>query len=159
MLFLSDITTACRRLLNTSLVLRPAHQDKSVSWFIFPSEYPSPHDWKLWLDFWTSFSGSGWSLHIPLGAWVNPTHRQWEWFYDVQDDLLVHIECDTMMVAYSTPRESHRLCLCSRQVYLHSHALGHVPSNCLPANVVVLPGDQVLHREIGPPLATTHPDI
>ena len=81
LLFLSDITTACGRLLETSLLLKPAQQNKSVSKFVFPNKQPSCSDWRLWLEFWMAFLGPGWGLYIPLGAWENPTHRRWEWFY------------------------------------------------------------------------------
>ena len=35
--------------------------------------------------------------------------------------------------------------------------LDTIPTHCLLANVMVLPGDQILHREIGPPLAISTP--
>ncbi len=151
LLFLSDIATAWRRLLNISLVLRPARPNKSVSAFVFPNEHPSPCNWKLWLELWMAFAGPGWGLCNPLGAWEHPTHQQWEWFYDARDDLLIHLVSNTEITAYSIPGEGHRLQ--SRQIYQRLHTLGQVPSHCLPATVLVLPGDQILCREIGPPLA------
>ena len=99
---------------------------------------------ELWLEFWTAFSGPGWSLYVP-------THRHWEWFYDARDNLIIHMESDTDINAYSVPREGHRLH--SWQVYPRSHTLGQVLPHCLPVNVLILPGDQILCREIGPPLA------
>ena len=156
LLFLSDITTACGRLLNISLVLRPARPNKSVSTFVFPNKHPSPRDWKLWLELWTAFVGPGWGLRNPLGTWEHPTHRQWEWFYDARDDLLIHLISDMETIAYSIPGEGHRLR--SRQIYQRSHALSQVPSHCLPATVLILPSDQILCREIGPPLAAPRPD-
>ncbi len=48
--------------------------------------------------------------------------------------------------------EGHRLGL--RQIYQRLHVLGTIPTHCLPANVLVLPGEQILQREIGPPLAS-----
>ena len=59
-------------------------------------------------------------------------------------------------MAYSIPGEGH--CLWSRQIYQRSHALGQVPSHCLPTTVLILPGNQILRQEIGPPLAAPHPD-
>ena len=150
LLFLSDITTACGRLLNISLVLRPARPNKSVSVFVFPNEHPSPCDWKLWLEFWMAFAGPGWGPRNPLGAWEHPTHRRWEWFYDARDNLLIHLVSNTEIIACSIPG--------SRQIYQRSHSLGQLPSHCHPATVLVLPGNQILRREIGPPLAVPCPD-
>jgi hypothetical protein len=155
LLFLSDITTACGHLLNISLVLRPARPQKNVSAFVFPYKHPSPRDWKLWLELWTAFAGPGWGLRNPLGNWEHPTHRRWEWFYDARDDLLIHMVSDTETIAYSIPGDGHRLH--SRQIYQRSHALGQIPAHVLPATVLVLPGDQILRREIGPPLAPPRP--
>jgi hypothetical protein len=156
LLFLSDITTACGRLLNISLVLRPACPNKNVSAFVFPNEHPSPRDWELWLELWTAFAGPGWGLRNPLGTWEHPTHRRWEWFYDARDDLLIHLVSNTETIAYSIPGDGHRLQ--SRQIYQRSHALGQIPSHGLLATVLVLPGDQILCREIGAPLAAPRPD-
>jgi len=153
LLFLSDIATACRRFLNIILVLQPAPQNKSVLSFVFPNERPSQGDWRLWLEFWTAFAGPGWNLRNPLGNWEHPTHRRWDWFYDARDDLLIHLEHDGGTVAYSSPGEGH--CLRSRQIYQRSHMLDTIPTHCLSANVMVLPGDQILRREIGPPLASS----
>ena len=153
LLFLSNIATACGRSINISLVLRPVSQDKGASSFVFPNEHPSQGDWRLWLDFWTAFAGPGWSLQNPLGNWEHPTHRRWDWFYDARDNLLIHLERDGETVAYSIPGEGHRLRL--RQIYHRSHVLASVPAHCLPANVLTLPGYQILRREIGPPLASS----
>ena len=60
LLYLSDITTACGRLLDTSLLLKPTRKNKKVSNFVFPNEQPSVSDWKLWLEFWMAFLGPGW---------------------------------------------------------------------------------------------------
>ena len=56
-------------------------------------------------------------------------------------------------MAYSSSGEGHRLRL--RQIYQRLHVLGTIPTHCLPANVMVLPGEQILRREIGPPLASS----
>ena len=56
-------------------------------------------------------------------------------------------------MAYSIPGEGHGLR--SRQIYHRSHILASIPTHCLPANVLTLPGDQILCREIGPPLASS----
>jgi len=151
LIFLSDIATACGRFINIALVMHPAPQAKSVSSFVFPNERPSQNDWQLWLELWTALAGPGWSLRRPLGIWEHTTHRRWDWFYDARDDLLIHSGRDGVIVAYSRPGEGHRLR--SRQVYNRSHELDTIPTHCLLANVMVLPGEQILRRETGPPLA------
>ncbi|KAL3798443.1 hypothetical protein ACHAW5_007395 [Stephanodiscus triporus] len=153
--FLSDIATACGRFINVSLISRPTQPHKSVSLFVFPNERPSISAWRLWLEFWTSFSGPGWSLRTPLGSWEHPSHRRWDWFYDARDDLLIRPCEDGGAVAYSISGKGHRLR--SRQEYHHSHKLDSIPKNCLTANVLSLPGGSVLRREIGPPLAIPKP--
>jgi len=156
LLFLSDIATACGRFINTSLVLRPIPQDKGMSSFIFPKEIPSRNDWRLWREFWTALSGPGWSLREPLGPWVSPTHRRWEWRYDPRDDILLHLAGDGSITAYIASENGHRLR--SRQTYYRSHAAGAVPAHALPAGVLVLSDCQVLRKEIGPPLAVLPPE-
>jgi hypothetical protein len=153
LLFLSNIVTACGCFININLVLRPAPQDKGVSLFVFPNERPSQGNWRLWLEFWTAFAGPGWSLRNPLGTWEHPTHRRWDWFYNVRDNLLIHSERHGGIVAYSSPGEGHRLRL--QQIYQGSRMLDNIPTHCLLANVMMLPGDQILCREIGPPLASS----
>ena len=156
LLFLSDIATACGRFLNTGLVLCPTPQDKGVSSLIFPKEVPSQSDWRLWREFWTALAGPGWSLRDPLGAWVHPTHRQWEWFYNARDDLLLHSTREGSITAYLAPENGHRLR--SRQTYHRAHSVGAIPAHVFPASVLELSDCQVLRREIGPPLAKLNPE-
>ncbi|KAL3795721.1 hypothetical protein ACHAW5_004491 [Stephanodiscus triporus] len=144
LLFLSDIATACGWFINVSLILRPIQPDKSVS-----------SAWQLWLEFWTSFLGPGWSLQTPLGPWEHPAHRCWDWFYEARDDLLIRPSEEGGAEAYSIPGKGHRLR--SRQEYQRSHKLDSIPEHCLTANVLSLPGGKVLRREIGPPLAVPKP--
>jgi hypothetical protein len=38
--------------------------------------------WVVWQEFWEQYSGANLLLPRDLGAWVAPTHRQWNWFYN-----------------------------------------------------------------------------
>ncbi len=82
MLFLSDVATACSRYINCTLLGPLAPWLGPRSTYTFPQEVPSSKNWLLWRTFWTSYSGPGGLLHIPLGEWLHPSHRIWEWFYD-----------------------------------------------------------------------------
>ncbi len=75
--FLSDITTACGRLLDVILLAEPHCSQNHHSTFIFPNEKPSQSKWRMWLEFWTAAAGPGGSLNQPLGVWIGPTHQKW----------------------------------------------------------------------------------
>ncbi len=67
-IFLSDLATACRRFLDSTFLVPPDFADAMVarSSYVFPNEWPSRKDWRLWWDFWMSFTGHGRIFHIPL---------------------------------------------------------------------------------------------
>ena len=44
--------------------------------------------------------------------------------------------------------------VCGPGRYTSARTQSNIPTHCLPANVMVLPGDQILRREIGPPLTS-----
>ncbi len=67
LIFLSDIATACGQFLEKRLILDPILPDGKVLQFTFPNKQPSRTNWKLWLEFWSAFSGPGGSFLIPLG--------------------------------------------------------------------------------------------
>jgi hypothetical protein len=96
-IFLSDITTADGRYLE-DFVFSPGGRDRSSS-FCFPREAPTREDWNRWFDFWHSFTTTGDKLKVPLGNWINPTHRIWKWFYREDSDDLLRVE-GTQMTYY-----------------------------------------------------------
>ena len=55
----------------------------------FPPECPTEADGKAWMEFWRYHCGENFRLPTPLGNWVNPSHREWEWFYDKDTDSLL----------------------------------------------------------------------
>ncbi len=93
-IFLSDITTADGRYLE-DFVFNPGGRDRS-SLFKFPREVPTRGDWNQWLDFWHSFTTTGDKLKVPLGNWINPTHRIWKWYYRADSNNLQWVEGKTM---------------------------------------------------------------
>ncbi len=82
MLFLSDIATACGRYIDCTLLGPLAPWLGPRLTYTFPQEVPSSKDWLLWRTFRMLYLGLGGLLHIPLGEWLHPSHRIWEWFYD-----------------------------------------------------------------------------
>ena len=41
------------------------------------------------MEFWRYHCGENFRLPTPLGNWVNPSHREWEWFYNRETDSLL----------------------------------------------------------------------
>jgi hypothetical protein len=84
-IFLSDVVTADGRYLE-SFVFDPG-PFRSWSKYCFPRECPSQQDWGKWFEFWHSYALTGDKLEIPLGIWINPTHRKWLWYTTPTDNL------------------------------------------------------------------------
>ena len=84
-IFLSDMVTADGRYLE-SFVFDPGPV-KRRSNYRFPRECPSQKDWETWFNFWHNYVLTGDKLKIPLGGWINPTHRKWLWYLSSTDDL------------------------------------------------------------------------
>ncbi len=81
LIFLSDMTLACGQNLDLFLLASPPPGSTQCRLsYVFPKLHPSQTDWKLWLDFWTSTTGNGGILHIPLGEWIHEAHRTWHWY-------------------------------------------------------------------------------
>jgi hypothetical protein len=89
LLFLSNMALACGRHIDLFL-LAPPKQDsaKCRSLYKFPNCQPSQADWKLWFKFWTAMTSNAGLLNIPLGEWIHPSHRTWQWFYCEYSDTL-----------------------------------------------------------------------
>jgi len=58
----------------------------------FPLDLSAKKDWEAWFNFWHDYTATGDKLHIPLGAWITPTHRRWIWYYKSSTDDLPRIE-------------------------------------------------------------------
>jgi hypothetical protein len=115
-IFLSDITTADDLYLE-DFVFSPGSRDWSSS-FRFQRKAPTREDWNRWFDFWHSFTTTGDKLKVPLGNWINPTHRIWKWFYREDSDNLLWVE-GTKMFHYK-PVAGFRL-IRSNRAYLMSY--------------------------------------
>ena len=88
-MFLSDITMADGRYLE-QYALSP-RKSGIRSKYKHPREWPTARDWREWQNFWHSHTGVGGRLHVQLGRWLHPTHRQWEWYFDKENDALQRV--------------------------------------------------------------------
>jgi hypothetical protein len=79
---------------------------KRRSNYRFPRECPSQKDWETWFEFWHSYVLMGDKLEVPLGIWINPTHRKWLWYTTPTDDLY-RIE-DGVVYHYLPLQSTHR---------------------------------------------------
>ena len=80
-LFLSNLTSVNGRQIERRFLSPPGPRDKNLSTYDFGTERPTPLDWAAWAEFWGRFTLHGLYLISPLGDWVAPTHRIWEWHY------------------------------------------------------------------------------
>jgi hypothetical protein len=93
-IFLSDLTAVDEKYLE-DFVFIPSGREKA-SMFKFPGKRPTWSNWNLWFNFWHSFTTTRDKLKVPLGNWINPTHRIWKWYYRADTDDLQWVEGDTM---------------------------------------------------------------
>ena len=89
LMFLSDLVCADGRHVEADMLLPPSHEGLR-STFIFPRECPTEDDWLVWASFWHSYLGTGLTLPVPLGKWVGPSHRLWQWYYDDTNDIITN---------------------------------------------------------------------
>ena len=87
-LFLSDLTSANGRQIERRFLSPPSTDDMHLSSLRFGQERPTPADWAAWAEFWGRFTEQGLYLVTPLGEWVAPTHRYWEWHYLPDSDTI-----------------------------------------------------------------------
>ena len=85
-IFLSDVTTADGRSMEQFACKKGAWLARSK--FVFPREQPSDDDWNLWTNFWKSWTRDNFELPSPLGAWVFPSHRIWEFYMHDSDKTI-----------------------------------------------------------------------
>ena len=150
-IFLSDITTADGLYLE-DFVFNPGGRDRS-SLFKFPRKVPTRGDWNQWLDFWHSFTTTGDKLKVPLGNWINPTHRIWKWYYRADSDDLQWVEGKTMF--YFKPAAGFRFTRLTRAYHItHEKPLSLAMAHGLPILVTGFSVQQVIILSIGPALAT-----
>ena len=86
-IFLSDLVTADGKHMET-FAFQKESSVRPSSKYRFPREEPTDHDWQVWIGFWRQHTVGNFQLHTPLGGWIAPTHRQWKWFYDEENECL-----------------------------------------------------------------------
>jgi hypothetical protein len=94
-LFLLDITSADGKYLE-HFVFNPG-SNTCCSRYTFPREKPTRQYWDLWVNFLHGFTTTGGKLKTtPLGGWMNPTHKIWNWYYNKERDELYHLNRTTI---------------------------------------------------------------
>ena len=88
LLFLSDMTSANGKHIEHKFLSRPTSENPPRSSFSFSEERPSDQDWTVWAKFWEAFTLPGLVLRKGMGKWIHPSHREWEWFFDVDHDVV-----------------------------------------------------------------------
>ena len=79
--FFSDVVTADGKYVEQHATEMGENEIVRSSYH-FPREEPSKKDWELWVSYMRLLTGCNFELLTPLGAWKNPTHREWEWILD-----------------------------------------------------------------------------
>ena len=150
-IFLLDITTADGRYLE-NFVFNPGGRDRS-SLFKFPRQVPTRGDWNRWFDFWNSFMTTGDNLNVPLGNWINTTHRIWKWYYRADSDNLQRVEGKTMF--HYKPAAGFCFTRSTLTYHMtHEEPLSPAMVHGLPISVTGFSAQQVIKLSIGPALAT-----
>jgi hypothetical protein len=72
-IFFLDITTADGQYLEHFAIHFTGRATKRYS-NKFPWEQPAAKDWAIWGQFWLDYTGQGYTLTVPLGKWMHPTH-------------------------------------------------------------------------------------
>ncbi len=96
-------------------------------------------------------TGNAGLLNIPLGEWIHPSHRTWQWFYCEYSNTLFHSNGDSITTfVCSTARARVQ----SRQEYHRGEDIDILPTHCVPAHILPSPVGTILRQNTGPPLAT-----
>lgn len=98
-IFLSDIVTADGRYFEQFAITQGPYKLRSK--FIFPKEFPNERDSQLWINFWQTLALNNFTLSAPLGPWINPSHRTWEWYYNEEENIISCLKADSLYHHYS----------------------------------------------------------
>ena len=96
-LFLSDVLDASGRALDRKyLVRRPANEKWST--LVFPREYPSNRDFRLWRETLLQLRPGGRHSASRVTEFTRTGHKVWDWRFDEAGSRLLHIKSRTMDV-------------------------------------------------------------
>lgn len=91
LLFLSDLASSNGRHIEGHFLFHPTSLYEPRSSQDFPAERPTLGDWRNWAAIWTRYTGPGLTLHRPLGDWIHPTNRLWQWVYDRDTNVVTQM--------------------------------------------------------------------
>ena len=96
---------------------------------------------------------TGDNLNVPLGNWINTTHRIWKWYYRADSDDLQQVEGKTMF--HYKPAAGFRLTRLTRTHHLsYEEPLSRAVAHGLPISVTGFSVQQAIKLSIRPALAT-----
>ena len=78
---MSDIVTTDGKYLEDFAISR-THSREHASTYKLPKEAPTQENWITWRQFWKQDTVGNFELSTPLGEWIHPLQRVWEWYYD-----------------------------------------------------------------------------
>jgi hypothetical protein len=87
-LFLSDITGANGKSIDTRYLSADILTDPPLSAYNFGIERPSAADWEVWQRFWLQYTYPGYVLPVSLGPWICASHCPNEWYYNESTDMV-----------------------------------------------------------------------
>ena len=150
LLFLSDLVAANGRQIESKFLSAPTELYPVQSELSFAEERPTPADWAVWAAFWGRFTFDGMYLESPLGDWVEPTHRRWDWAYDAANDIIEHKTAEGVDYYFPIGQQRTR----SERVYslTSSHSDGR-RLGTTTCSVIRLDDNSVQFYSAGPPLA------
>ena len=102
-LFLSDLVSANGRQIERCFLSPPVGDCRHRSTLKFGQERPTAADWAAWAEFWGRYTLQGLCLVAPLGNWVAPSYRRWEWHY-IQDSDAIERAVDGGVEYYAAVR-------------------------------------------------------
>jgi len=152
LLFLSDMVAANGRQIELKFLSPPTDLAPVESELSFAEERPTPEDWAEWAAFWGRFTFPGLYLESPLGKWVEPTHRKWDWAYDAANDIVEHRTPDG--VDYYSRAGGGRTRSERIYVQMASYDDGRALAG-VPCTVKALDSNSIRFHSFGPSLATS----
>ena len=85
--FVSEIVTADGKCLEEFVTARTSSREHA-SKYKFLKEAPTQENWITWIQFWKQHTVRNFDISTPLGKWIHPTHRVWEWYYNKEGSML-----------------------------------------------------------------------